>query len=113
VSPALQAVHVRSLGGSAWASLPFHKKRPEAKALGPVPINRTRLGSDCQKIGYRPVSTLGGSWDCGGVDGLIATDLGAYSENDRAGPLDRKPRMPQMRKDRNRQAFSSKRASIP
>jgi hypothetical protein len=59
------------------------------------------------------LSTVSGSWDCGRVVGLIAPDSSAHSENDRAGSLDRKPRMPQMQKDRNREAFSSKRASIP
>ena len=55
----------------------------------------------------QPSADLG---DCGRVDGLIAADLGSYSANDRAGPLDREPGMPDMRKDRNHQAFSSKRA---
>src|ERR1700694_1219703 len=39
--------------------------------------------------------------------GLIQRAVGAYLENDRAGPLDREARMPEMQKDRHRQGFGS------
>ena len=44
---------------------------------------------------------------------LITPAVGAYLENDRAGPLDRKPRLPEMRKDWHRPIFASERAGIP
>jgi hypothetical protein len=62
---------------------------------------RTKKRADASEKSAEPVES-----------GLIQPAIGAYLENDRAGSLDRKPRLPEMQKDRNRQAFASKRASI-
>jgi hypothetical protein len=50
---------------------------------------------------------------CGRIAGLNRAAFGAHSLNDRAGSLDREPRVPEMRKDRHRQAFASERAGLP
>jgi hypothetical protein len=50
---------------------------------------------------------VAGQCACGRITGLNRAAFGAHSLDDRAGPLDREPRMPEMQKDRHRQAFAS------
>ena len=53
-----------------------------------------------------------GQCACGRITGLNRPAFGPHSLDDRSGPLDREPRMPEMQKDRHRQAFASERARL-
>jgi hypothetical protein len=60
---------------------------------------------------YSPAAArVVGQCACGRITGLNRPAFGPHSLDDRSGPLDREPRMPEMQKDGHRQAFASERA---